>query len=403
HPIFRREISHAVDHVSILESPWLNHECATKQMAGYSFGTYLPPLYTPVSAEIAAENIAIVQSALDDRCRRPNGSTPLFLLEMPPLTYFAAGTLRISDYFRLVAERVACGFVLDMGHLWTVYRYTGAWRRVSLTRFLEEFLEEFPLERVVEIHVAGLALHAGIDVADCSGSELPLWLDAHAAPIPSVLFDMLEQVLSHNRLTSLKGVALEVDTKAIDLIVAEFEQAWKRFGSQIQDALARGVSRSHVYDVPQHVAPSIIGPLEREHLSRSYVHYANIVSGLTAPSGGEWAHLAHDPQGLAQYRDVYLPVEILEWGGSLIEMFPETCRALHQHGIALDRFVSYWFHTPRPMSQPYDFFLLKIDRFVDFVQETLPETLHVTRHEADGLRTAYAEANEPVISIGNHA
>jgi hypothetical protein len=33
-------------HAQILGAAWVNHECASKQFAGYSFGTYLPPLFT---------------------------------------------------------------------------------------------------------------------------------------------------------------------------------------------------------------------------------------------------------------------------------------------------------------------------------------------------------------------
>ena len=56
-----------------------------------------------------------------------------------------------------MTDRAACGLVLDIGHLWTVYRYTGSWRRQRLEDFAAQFLEAFPMERVVEIHVAGLA------------------------------------------------------------------------------------------------------------------------------------------------------------------------------------------------------------------------------------------------------
>src|SRR5256886_12176285 len=57
---------------------------------------------------------------------------------------------------------------------------------------------------------------------DRDESDVPLWIDAHAAPVPQVLWRLLDRVLSHPGLTSLKGVALEVDTKAVPLIVEEF-------------------------------------------------------------------------------------------------------------------------------------------------------------------------------------
>src|SRR5437879_7051335 len=115
-----------VTQLNSIQSLLLNHECAMKQMAGYSFGTYVPPLYTPLSAEVVAANVATVQQAMDRQGRREDGTTPLFLLEMPPLTYFSAGTIPMPHFFRLVTALVHCGLVLDTGRLWAVERYTVA-------------------------------------------------------------------------------------------------------------------------------------------------------------------------------------------------------------------------------------------------------------------------------------
>jgi hypothetical protein len=113
HPVFDEASVEAAAHLNVLQSPWLNHECATKQMGGYSFGTYLPPLYTPVSAVVVAQNITSVQATLDTRCRRSDGSSPLFLLEMPPLTYFAAGTIPIASF---PSDYGACFLRTRVGH-----------------------------------------------------------------------------------------------------------------------------------------------------------------------------------------------------------------------------------------------------------------------------------------------
>ena len=236
---FRQEISEATGHLLLLQSAWLNHECATKHLAGYHYGTYLPPLYTPLSAKVVADNTRLVQHLLDQQCRLANGSTPLVLLEMPPLTYFVAGTISISGFFRIISEQAPCGMVLDVGHLWTVFRYSGAHRAMSLTRFVEIFLNEFPMDRVVEIHVAGLAIHEShrlLNSRRIDDKVLPAWIDAHAAPIPTLLFEMLDQILCHPQLTSLKGLALEVDTKPVELIVDEFAEFSRRYASVLKQA-----------------------------------------------------------------------------------------------------------------------------------------------------------------------
>jgi len=392
-PFFENELDEVASQLDTLCSPWLNHECATKQMAGYTFGTYLPPLYTAESAELVAGNISLVQQRLDQRRRPGTVFGPLFLLEMPPLTYFMAGTISVPEYFRLVIERTPCGLVLDIGHLWTIYRYTTARRQSSLAQFVERFLDAFPMERVIEIHIAGLSAHeAGPRATVQDGS--PEWIDAHAAPIPAESWTILDQVLQHPRLRHLRGVALEVDTKSFGLIAEEFTQAGERLGPMVKRLL------EHETPAP----PATVEPLRGERqvhrtevnqrkLQTDYVRYARIASGQEPPDGPEWKAVTDDPSGLERYIHVYLPHEILHWGGELIDMFPETCKGLKEQGLPLDDFVPWWFQRSRPADRPYDFFLLKIDRFVEFVAERAPLLIGFARREAETLRQAYEDAN----------
>ncbi len=396
-PFFQADVDEMVMQLNSIQSVWLNHECAMKQMAGYSFGTYVPPLYTRLSAEVVAANIAAVQQMMDRQGRQVHEAAPLFLLEMPPLTYFSAGTIPIPHFFRLVAGAVPCGLVLDIGHLWTVYRYTTACRLMSLERFVGEFLEEFPLERVVEIHIAGLAYHESVGEPK-RGEGLPEWIDAHAAPIPSMLFTMLEQVLAHSNLVSLRAVALEVDTKPIEMIVGEYAEAVRRFSSVVQRTMARGTPEEQAMDLAPHPASTQmpVSQSDRQQLRDEYTRYAQIISGQVPVAGLEWQEAAVEATGMTRYRTVYLPYEILHWGGDLAEMFPQTCRGLADRGVCLTEFIAFWFRSPRPLTHSYDFFLLKIDRFLEFVTERALDLQGCAHQECDILRQAYAEANEVV-------
>ncbi|MGQ0667302.1 MAG: multinuclear nonheme iron-dependent oxidase [Nitrospiraceae bacterium] len=400
-PLFGKEVREVAEHLRLLQSAWLNHECATKYMAGYAYGTYLPPLYTESSAAVVADNTRLIQNLLDRHGRLLNGDTPLVLLEMAPLTYFATGTLSIPEFFRLVTERVSCGLVLDVGHLWTVFRYTGGWRTTSLGQFVEAFLSEFPLERVVEIHVAGLAVHAsstafGSDATGTSGDHAPpAWTDAHAAAIPPVLFDMLDQILWHPRLTGLKGLALEVDTKPEALIADEFAHFTQRYATVFPLAKREtGASRDRGDPVFE---PELVTPAIRRTVGEAYDRYARVVAGLAEPEGAVWSHYPGCREGLALYQSFYLPYEILHWGGELEAMFPESCRRLKERGVPIARLVRFWFRQPRPLSASYDFFLLKIDRFLEFVHEEMPEGDDLAEREAEELRQAYHAANQPTV------
>ena len=404
-PLFAEEVREVAGHLQTLDSAWLNHECATKSIAGYSFGTYLPPLYTESSACMVAQNTRRVQDLLDRHCRLSHGAVPLVLLEMPPLTYFVAGTMAVPRYFQVVIEHAPCGLVLDIGHLWTVYRYSGAWRRASLGQFVSTFLDEFPMHRVVEIHVAGLSIHeSGLTVASGPAKQngdgfLPAWIDAHAAPIPAVLFEMLDQVLSHPGLTSLRGLALEVDTKPVELIVEEFARFTERYRSvpfPVKATSEDSDDRTVWLPEVEQLSDTAVRGLEE-----AYDRYACVAVGRAEPIGPEWTNLTAWADEIDRYQSLYLPYEILHWGGDVVSMFPESCRRLAERGVPLSRFVPFWFSRPRPRPRSYDFFLVKIERFMEFVQDQAPDLCGIAAQEADELRRAYEVASEPPVQTAS--
>ncbi|MBH0181973.1 MAG: DUF692 family protein [Nitrospira sp.] len=322
---------------------------------------------------------------------------------MPPLTYFVAGTLAIPTFFRLVTQWTSCGLVLDVGHLWTVFRYSGAWRTSTLVQFVDDFLRQFPMERIVEIHVAGLAVHessmAGyLPLLDREESNvLPAWTDAHAAPVPPVLFEILDRVLSHPRLTGLRGLALEVDTKPIPLIVEEFVRFSARYGSVLAPMKkeAGGTQESG----HERLSRAPLSGSAKHELEAAYERYARVAAGRSEPEGPEWSLPTACVDELGTYRSMYLPYEILSWGGQVDAMFPQSCRRLEEQGVPLSKFVSFWFRRPRMLSGSYDFFLVKIDRFVEFVLEEAPDLAAVVEQEAHELRRAYDHANEPPVQV----
>lgn len=400
-PSVEEDLASVARHLRTLASPWINLECATKQMAGYSFGTYLPPLYTRESADVTAENVRAIQRYLDRALGQEGLSGPLLLLEMPPLTYFGVGTLSISTFFAQIADQTPCGLVLDIGHLWTVHRYTGAWRQQSLEQYTAEFLDAFPMERVVEIHLAGLTeWETSAEQSESQHAVPPRWIDAHAVAIPEVLFDVMEQVLASPRLTNLKGIALEVDTKRIPQIVREFARLCSQFGQdcqrweQVSNEPNESATRRYADDSVRKVGEEV-----KSALGRDYDRYAKLVTGQLDPRTSGLLHPTWSYEDLHLYQSVYLPHEILHWGGELQDMFPESCRLVEGQGISLADFVSYWFREPQSITASYDFFLLKIERFVHFVAERAPAFLPLVEREAGELRASYMMANEGSCSV----
>ncbi len=391
-PSVPADLELAVEQVRVLQSPWLNHECASKIVAGYSFGTYLPPLFTAAVADLVAEQARQAQGVLDRLAAGATGFGPLLLLELPPLTYFGAGDLPVPEFFRRMTETTPCGLVLDIGHLWTHYRYGPRRAGEPLERFVERFLDEFPLDRVVEIHVAGLATHPSVGGSD--DVALPPWIDAHGERVPAVLFDVLDQVLAHPRLRSVKGVALEVDTKPVDLIAEEFSAFRRRY----DPIMARWSGPHPPPIIPEGHENSVGGPAEgtdRARVGALEAIYADVILGrLPAES---WQGMGSiDPRWVARYREGYLRHEVLHWGGDLSDMFPLTCAKLARHGVVLEEFVPFWFARRRSIPAPFDYFTLKIEWFVDFVRECLPEVLALAEQEAACLRSSYEQANAPI-------
>src|SRR5262249_28805272 len=96
----------------------------------------LPPILCPESADEMAESLG--------RVREATGLAGL--PENPPAAVYV-GELHILEYFARVAERADCGLLLDCAHLAMYQRLFG---RAPL-----DALDAFPLDRVVEVHVAG--------------------------------------------------------------------------------------------------------------------------------------------------------------------------------------------------------------------------------------------------------
>jgi uncharacterized protein len=377
--------------LGILQAHWVNQECATKEVAGFAFGTYLPPLFTKASAEITAYHTWKAQQRLDQGDWGSQEESPLLLLECPPLSYFLMGDIPYAEFFARVTDMAPCGLVLDLGHVWTVYRYTDAWRGQDLQAFFELFLEQFPLERVIQIHIAGLDCHPTQLSQFASGSHQgpPAWIDAHEASIPEELLVLLARVVQEPRLNNLKGIALEVDNKPIPLLCREASTVREMLGPVGQWRARESAP------FPECPRPQVQGfmPLKeaRQMLTRQYRDYVELVTG----KGRRRFHRAEAwgrgmvEDGLAYYATHYLPYEILSWGGDVRIMFPRVCELLEQHEISLNRFVKFWFAHSRKPEVEYDFFLLKIHVFVNFLSQVLPSAVPTAKQEADRLCQDY--------------
>lgn len=145
---------------------WSSHETSF-------FNDLLPLPYTEATLALVCDHIDQVQDAI----RRP------LLLENPS-TYVAFGesSMRETEFIRAVAERTGCGLLLDVNNVFvsaTNHGYSAL-----------DYLADFPLSYVQEIHLAG---HA--EQADDEGDLL--LIDSHDGPVADAVWKLYEIVIRH--------------------------------------------------------------------------------------------------------------------------------------------------------------------------------------------------------------
>jgi uncharacterized protein (UPF0276 family) len=160
----------------------------------------LPPILTDESATDLARGTAQLREATGHEV----------LPENPPGTAFV-GDLHVLDFFRRVIERADTGMLLDVAHLAIAQRMTGHDALFGL--------DAFPLERVVEVHVAG-----GTEMS----TEGFAWIDdAHGTEVLADVWRIFAHVCARAR--NLRAVVFECERNANARVLdgfARIEREW---------------------------------------------------------------------------------------------------------------------------------------------------------------------------------
>jgi uncharacterized protein (UPF0276 family) len=158
-------------------------------------GLLAPPVLCLDSAAAMAENV-----------RRVRESTGFELLPENPPAHVYLGELHLLDYFARVADAADSGLLLDVAHLAIYQRAAG--------HSALDGLDGFPLERVLEVHVAGGTefRHQGRTFVD----------DGHG---PTPLGDTW-QILAHvlPRAARLRALVFECERNTAAEVVPTFER-----------------------------------------------------------------------------------------------------------------------------------------------------------------------------------
>jgi uncharacterized protein (UPF0276 family) len=192
-----RWLARTVEAARAIGAAWLCGDAGLWHFAARDRGhqLLLPPVLTPDSADAVAESVARIEA-----------ETGMAVLpENPPGTIFL-GELHVLDYFARVSERAGCGLLLDCAHLAMFQRLRGLPPTAGL--------DGFPLDRVVELHVAG-----GTEI-DVDG--LPLVEDSHAPEPLDDTWRIFEHVLP--RAPSLRAIVYECEKNGADEVLDNFRR-----------------------------------------------------------------------------------------------------------------------------------------------------------------------------------
>jgi hypothetical protein len=157
-----------------LKAPWCSdHLCFTK-IGGRAIGQLTPIPYTDGSLAAVVRNVKAVQRAV---------GIPFLVENISQYFQFPGNTMGEPEFFAEVTRKTGCGALLDVTNL----RNNAA----NLGTDPERYLTEFPLERLVQFHLAG---------SEWIGGKL---LDTHGAAIHADVWRMTQRVIDNSHVRAL--------------------------------------------------------------------------------------------------------------------------------------------------------------------------------------------------------
>ena len=123
------------------QGPWIaeHFQCLHTQDRARSLDYVFPPLYTEEFLQRFCENAVILRDAV---------GAPLVMENIPGFFSVRRAQMSEAEFLSRFFEQTGCGFLVDVPHIWLAAHYRGIDAR--------QYLEDFPLDRVFEIHVAGV-------------------------------------------------------------------------------------------------------------------------------------------------------------------------------------------------------------------------------------------------------
>src|SRR5262249_7139945 len=201
--------------------------------ADFATGFFLPPRQTPAGVRAASCAIQRLRNALN---------VPIAVETGVGYLRPKADEVPDGEFVARVIEMADCGLLLDLHNIYC--------NSINGRQPLEEFLNQLPLERVWEVHLAG-------------GFEMDgFYLDADSGGIPEPLHRVVEDTIP--RLPNLKAVVFEIFSSFIpvvgfDLIKDQLEwmhDVWNR-RNFAKEVLPKPIPLQSEPELPDLIPPAI--------------------------------------------------------------------------------------------------------------------------------------------------
>ena len=163
-------------------SPWVaeHFQCLHTQDHSRSLDYVFPPLYTEEFLQRFCDNALVLRDAM---------GAPLVMENIPGFFSVRRAQMTEAEFLRRFFEQTGCGFLIDIPHIWLAAHYRGIDPR--------QYLADFPLDRVVEIHVAGVEYDRDLDgpwIAPTVPSkdilQIACWVAERAPKLRAVTLDV---------------------------------------------------------------------------------------------------------------------------------------------------------------------------------------------------------------------
>jgi uncharacterized protein (UPF0276 family) len=188
-PVEGAALARAKDLLALYRSPWAaEHLQRVHTTGGDRFVDYVfPPLYTEDLLADYSANARALREAL---------GAPLAIEPIPTYLHLDHPQMSESEFVSRLLEASGCHLILDVPHAWLSARYSG--------RGARELIAGMPLERLIEIHVAGTAIDPALGDA---------WIGAEA-PQPEILDLML---FAAERAPKLRAITFDAQSRALTI------------------------------------------------------------------------------------------------------------------------------------------------------------------------------------------